>query len=82
MGVFTGLLFGAMMPYAFAAMTMKSVGMAANSMVKECNEQFDKMFALEEPRRQFKSKVQGALHWLSTLKSSLSSCPRILRFKF
>merc|ERR1719517_51541 len=38
--VFTGLLFGAMMPYAFAAMTMKSVGKAANEMVKECLEQF------------------------------------------
>merc|ERR1711881_272770 len=34
--VFTGLLLGAMMPYAFAAWTMKSVGMAANDMVKEC----------------------------------------------
>merc|ERR1719434_672812 len=30
--VFTGLLFGAMMPYAFAALTMKSVGKAANEM--------------------------------------------------
>merc|ERR1719238_1072571 len=30
--VFTGLLFGAMIPYAFAAMTMKSVGKAANEM--------------------------------------------------
>merc|ERR1719414_467953 len=38
--VFTGLLFGAMMPYAFAAWTMKSVGKAANDMVKECLEQF------------------------------------------
>merc|ERR1740139_1063861 len=38
--VFTGLLFGAMIPYAFAAMTMKSVGKAANDMVKECLEQF------------------------------------------
>merc|ERR1712151_1111289 len=38
--VFTGLLLGAMMPYAFAAMTMKSVGKAANEMVKECLEQF------------------------------------------
>eukprot|EP00971_Amphidinium_carterae_P170188 3372124-Amphidinium_carterae.1 len=28
--VFTGLLYGAMMPYAFAAWTMKSVGEAAN----------------------------------------------------
>merc|ERR1712151_913301 len=38
--VFTGLLFGAMMPYAFAAWTMKSVGKAANDMVKECLAQF------------------------------------------
>eukprot|EP00386_Alphamonas_edax_P010669 GDKI01034253.1.p2 GENE.GDKI01034253.1~~GDKI01034253.1.p2 ORF type:complete len:755 (-),score=305.57 GDKI01034253.1:474-2684(-) len=38
--VFTGLLFGAMMPYAFSAMTMKSVGIAANDMVKECLSQF------------------------------------------
>jgi len=38
--VFTGLLFGAMIPYAFAAMTMKSVGQAANDMVKECMRQF------------------------------------------
>merc|ERR1712050_701045 len=38
--VFTGLLFGAMMPYAFAAWTMKSVGLAANDMVKECRLQF------------------------------------------
>merc|ERR1712086_747533 len=30
--VFTGLLFGAMMPYAFAAWTMKSVGTAATAM--------------------------------------------------
>merc|ERR1719296_171232 len=41
--VFTGLLFGAMVPYAFAAMTMKSVGKAANDMVKECLEQFPKI---------------------------------------
>jgi len=38
--VFTGLLLGAMMPYAFAAMTMKSVGKAANEMVVECMRQF------------------------------------------
>jgi len=37
---FTGLLLGAMMPYAFAAWTMKSVGEAANEMVKECMRQF------------------------------------------
>merc|ERR1719517_66637 len=38
--VFTGLLFGAMMPYAFSAWTMKSVGEAANDMVEECKRQF------------------------------------------
>merc|ERR1712048_624007 len=38
--VFTGLMFGAMMPYAFAAWTMQSVGRAADDMVKECERQF------------------------------------------
>merc|ERR1719433_2057777 len=46
--VFTGLLFGAMMPYAFAAWTMKSVGTAANDMVKECLEQFPKIMGPEK----------------------------------
>merc|ERR1712241_1464901 len=41
--VFTGLLFGAMMPYAFAAWTMKSVGKAADDMVQECLKQFPKI---------------------------------------
>jgi len=39
--VFTGLLLGAMIPYAFAAWTMKSVGLAADEMVAECGRQFD-----------------------------------------
>lgn len=33
--VFAGLLVGAMLPYWFSAMTMKSVGKAALSMVEE-----------------------------------------------
>eukprot|EP01069_Polyplicarium_translucidae_P001380 Polyplicarium_translucidae@DN1644_c0_g1_i3.p1 len=41
--VFTGLLYGAMMPYAFSAMTMKSVGIAATDMVKECLSQFPRI---------------------------------------
>jgi inorganic pyrophosphatase len=44
---FTGLLFGAMMPYAFSAMTMKSVGEAANDMVTECMRQFPKIISGE-----------------------------------
>ena len=46
--VFTGLLYGAMMPYAFAAWTMKSVGMAANDMLQECLRQFPKIMGPEK----------------------------------
>ena len=45
--VFSGLLYGAMMPYAFSAMTMKSVGKAANDMVAECMRQFPKIMSGE-----------------------------------
>merc|ERR1712190_61444 len=40
---FTGLLLGAMIPFAFSAMTMTSVGHAANDMVEECRRQFKAM---------------------------------------
>merc|ERR1739845_183446 len=50
--VFTGLLFGAMMPYAFAAMTMKSVGKAANDMYQECIRQFKLMFEGEKTMKE------------------------------
>jgi inorganic pyrophosphatase len=36
----SGLLIGAMLPYAFSALTMKSVGIAAADMVQECMRQF------------------------------------------
>ncbi len=38
---FAGLLFGAMIPYWFSALTMKSVGTAAFDMVKEVERQLD-----------------------------------------
>lgn len=38
--IFSGLLVGAMLPYWFSAMTMKSVGKAALAMVEEVREQF------------------------------------------
>ena len=41
--LFAGLVIGAMLPYAFTAMTMKSVGLAANSMIKEISRQFNTM---------------------------------------
>lgn len=37
--LFTSLLFGAMLPYAFSALTMKSVGKAALGMVQEVRRQ-------------------------------------------
>ena len=38
--IFAALLIGAMLPYAFSAMTMKSVGKAAQEMVEEVRSQF------------------------------------------
>ena len=37
---FSGLLIGAMIPYAFSALTMAAVGTAANEMIAEITEQF------------------------------------------
>lgn len=37
--LFAGLLLGAMLPYAFSAMTMKAVGLAASQMVAEIKKQ-------------------------------------------
>ena len=39
--IFCSLLIGAMLPYAFSAMTMKSVGFAGQEMVKEVRRQFE-----------------------------------------
>ncbi|EER01549.1 H+-translocating inorganic pyrophosphatase TVP1, putative [Perkinsus marinus ATCC 50983] len=46
---FAGILYGAMMPYAFSALTMKSVGKAATDMVDECMRQFPKIINGEAP---------------------------------
>ena len=41
--VFAGLIVGAMIPYAFSALTMAAVGEAANEMIQEIKTQFTKM---------------------------------------
>ena len=46
--VFAGLLVGAMLPYWFSAMTMKSVGKAALAMVEEVRRQFSEIPGLME----------------------------------
>jgi inorganic pyrophosphatase len=48
--VFAGLLVGAMLPYWFSAMTMKSVGTAAKEMVEEVRRQFREIDGLLERR--------------------------------
>lgn len=46
--VFAFLMFGAMVPYWFSAMTMKSVGAAANAMVKEVARQWAEIPGLSD----------------------------------
>lgn len=46
--MFAGLLVGAMLPYWFSAMTMKSVGKAALAMVEEVRRQFNTINGLME----------------------------------
>jgi inorganic pyrophosphatase len=46
---FAGLLFGAMIPYAFSALTMAAVGRAANDMIMEIQEQYPKIMTGEPP---------------------------------
>uniref|UniRef100_A0A9I9CIN3 H(+)-exporting diphosphatase n=1 Tax=Cucumis melo TaxID=3656 RepID=A0A9I9CIN3_CUCME len=48
--VFIGLIVGAMLPYWFSAMTMKSVGSAALKMVEEVRRQFNSIPGLMEGR--------------------------------
>ncbi|MFN2557721.1 MAG: sodium-translocating pyrophosphatase [Nitriliruptorales bacterium] len=46
-----GLFLGAMIPFAFAALTMKSVGRAAQRMIQEVRRQFAEIAGLREGRR-------------------------------
>merc|ERR1711976_52924 len=48
---FTGLLLGAMIPYAFAALTMRSVAFAATDMVEECRVQFKAILHEDPPKK-------------------------------
>lgn len=48
---FAGILIGAMLPYWFSAMTMKSVGQAAYAMVEEVRTQFRTIPGLKEGER-------------------------------
>jgi inorganic pyrophosphatase len=49
---FSGLLFGAMIPYAFSALTMAAVGRAANDMIKEIQLQFPEIMKGTPPNHE------------------------------
>jgi inorganic pyrophosphatase len=49
--VFTGLILGAMLPYGFAACTMRSVGKAADEMYQECERQIPVIIAKKEAKK-------------------------------
>lgn len=48
---FSGLLVGAMLPYAFSALTMAAVGQAANEMIQEISDQFKDGLILEKKKK-------------------------------
>ena len=58
--IFTSLLFGAMLPYAFSALTMKSVGKAALGMIEEVRRQIreDKGILTGESRPDYASCIK------------------------
>ena len=48
---FSGLLVGAMIPYAFSALTMAAVGQAANEMIAEISRQFQDGLILQKKKK-------------------------------
>lgn len=58
--IFTSLLFGSMLPYAFSALTMKSVGKAAFGMIEEVRRQIraDKRILTGEVRPDYRACVR------------------------
>lgn len=65
--VFTGLIMGAMLPYAFAACTMRSVSIAADDMFKECEDQIPKILEVKELVKQGEDLNDDQLKWKKEL---------------
>ena len=58
---FSGLLVGAMLPYAFSALTMTAVGEAAMEMMNFIKEDFDKVALALRDGRELKPDYKGAI---------------------
>ena len=55
------MLFGAMVPYDFAAWTLESVGKAANDMVKVCLEQISRTMGPEKMTPDYEKCIRSEL---------------------
>jgi K(+)-stimulated pyrophosphate-energized sodium pump len=71
--VFSGLFIGAMLPFLFAALTMQSVGRAANKMIEEVRRQFDEVPGL----RASLSAGPGAVGTKTDVKPDYERCVAI-----
>jgi K(+)-stimulated pyrophosphate-energized sodium pump len=71
--VFSGLFIGAMLPFLFAALTMQSVGRAANKMIAEVRRQFDEVPGL----RASLSAGPGAVGTKTDVKPDYERCVAI-----
>ena len=71
--VFSGLFVGAMLPFLFAALTMQSVGRAANKMIEEVRRQFDEVPGL----RASLSAGPGAVGTKTDVKPDYERCVAI-----
>jgi len=85
---FAGLLVGAMLPYWFSAMTMKSVGKAALAMVEEVRRQFKDIPGLMEGeadpdyKRCVQISTQASLHEMLAPGALVMLTPLIIGFVF
>ena len=77
--MFSGLLIGAMLPYWFSSMTMKSVGKAALAMVDEVRHQFNTIAGLMEgtARPDYKRCVEISTKVRMLCKPPSLRCPPI-----
>lgn len=79
--VISFLIFGAMLPFIFTAMTLKSVGKAAMAMIKEVRRQFNKIPGLR-PTNQVTEKSLTAMMEDGLVKDRVSRLRHILGHNF
>jgi H(+)-translocating pyrophosphatase len=76
--VFACLVFGANLPYWFCALTMKSVGVAANAMVKEVARQWDVIPGLSDTAAMsFEERAERRVKGEQLVKPDYAQCIKI-----